>query len=236
MLPVDEPRRFTLRQRLVLRLVPWTANVLIRLIGRTLRLRLLLAPGATPNPPRERTIYCMWHQCVIAAAYPYRNRGMRVMVSRSFDGELIARTIEKLGYVPVRGSSSRGGAGALLALHDEVQRRAMAVFTADGPRGPRYVAKPGPVLLARNTGAPLVAFHVACERAWVMRSWDALVIPKPFSHAVVCIEAPITVPPDDNDAALQRSLAELERHLESAHSSAEQMIASGDFNSLPILV
>jgi lysophospholipid acyltransferase (LPLAT)-like uncharacterized protein len=219
----------------MLRLVPSAASVLIRLIGRTLRLRLLLAPGATPDPPQERTIYCMWHQCVIAATYPYRNRGMRIMVSRSFDGELIARTIEKRGYIPVRGSSSRGGAGALLALHDEVQQRAMAVFAADGPRGPRYVAKPGPVLLARNTGAPLVALHVACERAWVMRSWDALIIPKPFSRGVVCIGASITVPPDDNDAALERSLAELQCGLDSARASAEQMIASGDLNRLPLL-
>jgi len=216
-------------------LVPSTANLLIRLIGRTLRLRLLLAPGATQDPPRERTIYCMWHQCVIAAAYPYRNRDLRIVISRSFDGELIARTIKKLGYIPVRGSSSRGGAGALLALHDEVQQRAMAVFTADGPRGPRHVAKPGPVLLARNTGAPLVAFHVACERAWVLHSWDALMIPKPFSRGVVSVEAPITVPPDDQDGALPRSLMELQRRLDSARTSAEQKIGSRDLDSLPRL-
>jgi lysophospholipid acyltransferase (LPLAT)-like uncharacterized protein len=209
-------------------LVPSVANFLIRLIGRTLRLRLVLAPGATPDPPHERTIYCMWHQCVIAAAYQFRNRGMRILISRSFDGELIARTAKRLGYIPVRGSSSRGGAGALLALHDEIQKGAIAVFTADGPRGPRYVAKPGPVLLARNTGAPLVAFHVAIERAWIVRSWDALIIPKPFSHGVVFAQRPISVPPDANDEGQQKYLVELQRRLDSARDSAEKIIAPGE--------
>jgi lysophospholipid acyltransferase (LPLAT)-like uncharacterized protein len=229
----DEPRRYTLRQRLMLWLAPSAANLLIRLIGRTLRLRLALAPSATPDPPHDRTIYCMWHQCVLAAAYAYRNRGMRIMISRSFDGELIARTAKKLGYIPVRGSSSRGGAGALLALHDEVQQGAIAVFTADGPRGPRYVAKPGPVLLARNTGAPIVAFHVALERAWMLRSWDALIIPKPFSRGVIYAEAPLMVPANANDKALQECVAELQRRLDSSRTSAEKAVASKTFNSSP---
>src|SRR4051812_15057221 len=108
---------------------PALATLIVRLIGRTLRLQLVLAPLATADPPHDRTIYCMWHQCVLAAAYAYRSRGMRIMISRSFDGELIARFAEKMGYVPVRGSSSRGGAPALLALHDEIQKGAITVFT-----------------------------------------------------------------------------------------------------------
>jgi len=231
---VDEAaqRQYTFQQRLMLRLAPALAGFAIRLIGRTLRLRLVLAPGATPDPPHGRTIYCMWHQCVLAAADQYRDRAMRIMISRSFDGELIARFAQKLGYIPVRGSSSRGGAPALLALHDAIQKGAIAVFTADGPRGPRHVAKPGAVLLARNTGAPLVAFHIALEQAWVVASWDALIIPKPFSRGVVYAERSIRVPPDADGDALQQYVAELQQRLDTARISAEQIITPGNLASL----
>jgi lysophospholipid acyltransferase (LPLAT)-like uncharacterized protein len=84
------------------------------------------------------------------------------------------------------------------------------------------------VLLARNTGAPLVAFHVAMERAWIVRSWDALIIPKPFSHGVVFAQGPISVPPDANDEVQQKYLVELQRRLDSARDSAEKITAPGE--------
>ncbi len=92
------------------------------------------------------------------------------MVSRSFDGEFIARTIEKLGFVAVRGSSSRGGAAALLGLKAQLEFGNPVVFTIDGPRGPKYVAKPGPVLLARASGLPMAAFYVAIDDPWILNS------------------------------------------------------------------
>lgn len=155
------------------------------------------------------------------------------MISRSFDGELIACVTEKLGYVPVRGSSSRGGAGALLELHDALAKdKASAVFTVDGPRGPRYVVKPGAVLLARNTGSPIVAFHVALERAWVLRSWDALIIPKPFSRGVLRVEAPFTVPAGADDSVLQQYADELQARMDGAREAAEGALAAGDLDEL----
>ena len=86
------------------------------------------------------------------------------MTSLSFDGEFIARIIEKLGFRAVRGSSSRGAVGALLGMRREVEAGQAVAFTIDGPRGPKYVAKPGPVLLAQATGAPMAAFHIALSR------------------------------------------------------------------------
>ncbi|HZU21680.1 MAG TPA: lysophospholipid acyltransferase family protein [Terriglobales bacterium] len=217
-------RRHTFIQRLLLALVPWAANLAIRVIGPTLRLQLSLAPGSPAGPPHFPMIYCMWHRCVLASAYVFRNRALRVMISRSFDGELIARTVGRLGYVPVRGSSSRGGAGALLEFREQLKNGASVVFTADGPRGPRYVAKPGPVLLARDSGVPIIAFHVAIEDAWIVRSWDALIIPKPFSRGVIRAQAPIMVPADAEDGAPY--LAELQRRLEAARDEAERLVAS----------
>ncbi|MBV8208352.1 MAG: lysophospholipid acyltransferase family protein [Acidobacteria bacterium] len=225
-------RAFSLRQRALLCLVTWAGNVAIRLVGRTLRLRVSLAQGALANPPHNPSIYCMWHRCVVAAAYAYRNQALRVMISRSFDGEIIARLTQKLGYVPVRGSSSSGGAGALLELHDEIARGASAVFTVDGPRGPRYVAKPGAVRLSANTGAPIVAYHFALERAWILRSWDGLMIPKPFTRGVLRLEAPFSVPAGLDDSGILEYAAELQRRMDRAREVAEQIANSGKFEGL----
>jgi len=136
------------------------------------------------------------------------------MTSRSFDGEYIARIISRFEYVPVRGSSSRGGAGALLEMHQMLEQGRSAAFTIDGPRGPRYVAKPGPVLLARNTGVRIVPFYIALDRPWVLRSWDGFMIPRPFSRALVRVGKAIAVPPDANDDALARYHAEMQSALD----------------------
>src|SRR3954469_1893403 len=139
--PEVEARAFTLRQRFLL----WSASALgylaIRTIGPTLRLSVSLEEGAREHEPQHPSIYCFWHRCVFPATYCFRNHRIAVMTSRSFDGEYIARIIERAGYTAVRGSSSRGGAAALLGMHDVVEKGYSVAFTADGPRGPRYVAK-----------------------------------------------------------------------------------------------
>src|ERR1700678_890450 len=150
------------------------------------------------------------------------------MVSHSFDGEYIARTIEKLGFVAVRGSSSRAGATALLGLKSQLEQGNLVAFTIDGPRGPKYIAKPGPVLLSRASALPMTAFYVALSDAWVLNTWDALMIPKPFSKALVRFSAKIQVPADagaapgdadgdvKNDAKRHAQMAEFQRQLQAA--------------------
>jgi hypothetical protein len=164
------------------------------------------------EPHTRPAIYCFWHRCVFAGGYLWRNRGIRVLTSRSYDGEYIARVIEKLGYRAVRGSSSRGAVSALRELQRELEAGEFVAFTIDGPRGPKYVAKPGPIHLSRTTAAPIFCFYVAVERAWILKSWDAFILPKPFSrvHCYVC--SPFVVPEDgDHDAFRARMQAELER-------------------------
>ena len=184
---VLETQRFSLRQRLLLWLISWAGYLAISLIGPTLRYSISWEePPSPPHATYENpVIYSFWHRAVFAGAWLWRKAGAAVMVSRSFDGEYIARTIEKLGFVAVRGSSTRGGAPALLGLRTQLERGTPVVFTIDGPRGPKYVAKPGPVLLARASGLPMAAFYVALSNAWVLNTWDALMIPKPFSKALV---------------------------------------------------
>jgi lysophospholipid acyltransferase (LPLAT)-like uncharacterized protein len=156
-----ERRRFSLRQRLVLALVSFAGYWVIRVLGATLRVAWSeeddIPAGRIPRP----AIYSFWHQCIFPAAALFRGQRIAVMTSLSFDGEFIARIIEKLGFRAVRGSSSRGAVGALLGMRRQVEAGEAVAFTIDGPRGPKYVAKPGPVLLAQSTGAPMAAFHIA---------------------------------------------------------------------------
>jgi lysophospholipid acyltransferase (LPLAT)-like uncharacterized protein len=164
------------------------------------------------------------------------------MVSRSFDGEYIARTIEKLGFVAVRGSSSRGGSKALLGLKSQLEQGNLVAFTIDGPRGPKYVAKPGPVLLSRASALPMAAFYVALSDAWVLNTWDALMIPKPFSKALVRFSAKMRVPAEAanaEDAKLDAQMAEFHRQLQAALERvtrfAEEHVARVGSAEFPII-
>lgn len=155
----------------------------------------------------------------------YRNQGIAVMVSRSFDGEYIARIIERFGFIAVRGSSSRGGAEALLGMKTGLEQGAAVAFTIDGPRGPKYVAKPGPVRLARASGFPMCAFYVAPERPWVLNTWDRFMIPKPFSKVLVRASARIMVPSEATDEQLPAYQEQLQVALERVTKFAEENVS-----------
>jgi lysophospholipid acyltransferase (LPLAT)-like uncharacterized protein len=148
-----EPTGFSLRQRIVLWLVSKIGYLAIRLIGPTLRFTESIEDGGPEKTHIDPGIMVFWHRCVFPATFFYRKRGIAVMTSQSFDGEYIARIIERFGFSAPRGSSSRGGVRALLGMHKIIDQGLSVAFTIDGPRGPMYVAKPGPVLLARNTSS-----------------------------------------------------------------------------------
>ena len=216
-----EPR-FTLRQRLALWCISWAGYVLISLIGLTLRVEYSSEPGGVPEGefPPPLTIGPFWHRAVIPATWFFRSRGIAVMTSRSFDGEYIARIIERFGFLAVRGSSSRGGSGALLGMNRALAGGHIAAFTIDGPRGPRFVAKPGPVTLARMSGAPILCFYLACQRPWILRSWDAMMIPRPFSKVHVRWTKLIYVPPEANDEQMSDYQRQMQEALERARRDA----------------
>jgi lysophospholipid acyltransferase (LPLAT)-like uncharacterized protein len=218
-------REFTLRQRFTLFLISWTGYLAVRVIGSTLRYRVSLTDPTLDLSDLHKLICPFWHRCVLPATYFFRNRGFAVMTSRSFDGEYIARIIEGFGFKAVRGSSSRGGASALLQLHDIVNGGGIAAFTIDGPRGPRYVAKPGPILLAKNTGAAILPFYVGLENPWVLKSWDALMIPKPFSRALIRVGKKIYVPQNADEQIMKEKLAEMQRELEEVRDFAEAEVS-----------
>jgi len=239
--PAAEPRRFSLRQEILLWLISWAGYLAIALIGPTLRYSISWEePPSPPDATYEKpVIYSFWHRAVFAGAWLWRKAGAAVMVSRSFDGEYIARTIEKLGFVAVRGSSSRGGATALLGLKTQLEKGLPVVFTIDGPRGPKCVAKPGPVILARASALPMAAFYVALSDAWVLKTWDALMIPKPFSKALVRFSSKMRVPAESANAGPNAQVEEYHRQLQAALERvtrfAEEHVAQVGSPAFPIL-
>lgn len=213
---------FSLRQRVQLFLIAWAGYLFIRLVGPTLRWQVEQEAGARSDGRHaDMVIWCFWHRCVIPATWCFRQNNIAVMTSRSFDGEYIARIIRKFGYGAVRGSSSRGAVGALIGMRRELELGHPVAFTIDGPRGPRYVAKPGPVLLAKKTGVPIDCFYIAVERAWLLNSWDRMIIPKPFSRAVLHLSSPIYVPADADDAQMATLHRKMQETLEGCRERAE---------------
>jgi lysophospholipid acyltransferase (LPLAT)-like uncharacterized protein len=225
----EEPREphLSLLQRLKISVVSWLAAAMVRLIGRTLYMTVTFEEGSIAGLHKiSPGIYPFWHCCVLPSTWLFRNHGIGVLTSLSRDGEYIARVIRRFGFVPVRGSSSRGGQRGLLEMETMVKAGGAVAFTIDGPRGPRYVAKRGPVMLARLTGIPITAFYVATAKPWVLKTWDAMIIPRPFSRAYVRVAKSIYVPPDADDVVLEHHYAEMQAALERVTEFAEAQVSS----------
>jgi lysophospholipid acyltransferase (LPLAT)-like uncharacterized protein len=226
-------RRFTLRQRIVLRVIIAAGYWFIRLIGPTLRVCVTHEEGAQQSVDQRPLIVSFWHACMIPATYICRNIGVRVMSSNSYDGEYMGRIVRKFGFIPVKGSSSRNAVRALLGLRRSLEEGWTVAFTLDGPRGPRYKVKPGPVALARSSGVPLSMFHIAAERAWILNTWDRLMIPQPFSRVLVRFGQLIPVPPAASDQDLERYQQELQEGLDRVREFAEANVAKVGSTEFP---
>ena len=149
-------------------------------------------------------IIAVWHQrifLVISYAQRFKDFTPVAMISKSRDGELIADVARRLNFRPVRGSSSRGGREALAEMVAQLSTHPLAVHAVDGPQGPRGLVKAGIIRMAQLSGAPIIPVYISVDRAWVLRSWDRFLIPKPFSTVWVRWDEPIPVPAMlDNDA------------------------------------
>ena len=223
----DSSRRFSYSQRLAIAIVPRVVALLLRLLHRTLRYEVVVEPGAEPAIPPGLQVWCFWHRCLIPCACYFHHRFQpAVLISRSFDGELIARTIELLGFPTARGSSTRSGSRGLLALAKAVGRGNGAVFTADGPRGPVYKVKPGAVKLAQLTGYPIGIFYAHPRSAWLLKSWDRFMVPKPFSRVAISWGRQVHVPRIGDPAILEAKRLEVEEALERARLNAERHFRS----------
>lgn len=232
-LPAIDPRRYTLRQRITLRLIIWLGYSIIRLIGPTLRVAVSYEEGAQKTLDQRPLVASFWHSCMIPATYIFRDMGIRVMSSNSYDGEYMGRIIHKFGFVAVKGSSSRNAVRALLGLRRALEEGWTVAFTLDGPRGPRHKVKPGPVALARSSGLALTCFHAAVDRAWVLNTWDRLMIPMPFSRVLVRVAKLIPVPQDATDEDLERYTGELQASLDRVCEFAEANVKRAGTGEFP---
>jgi lysophospholipid acyltransferase (LPLAT)-like uncharacterized protein len=167
-----------------------------------------------------------WHGRILPATYYFRRRGIVVITSENFDGEWIARIIERFGYGTARGSTSRGGRRALLQLTRAMAAGRAAGFTVDGPRGPARVAQAGAIWLAQATGNPVLPFHLEADRHWSLRSWDRTQIPKPFSTVALAVGEPIDVPAHADRQALEQTRQILEARLRALEARAGEMLKS----------
>ena len=202
--------------------------VLVRLLGATWRVdRRGLAGFDSAIARGERCIFAFWHARLLPLAWTHRGRGAAVLVSRHRDGELIARIVERLGYVTARGSSTRGGEEGVMEMLRQAERGKLLGITPDGPRGPALTLKPGIVYLASRSGLPIVPVAAAARRSWKLRSWDGFRVPRPFTRVVVAYGEPIAIPPGLEGAALESWRARVEEalatHTESVRVRAEEI-------------
>jgi lysophospholipid acyltransferase (LPLAT)-like uncharacterized protein len=178
----------------------------------------------------RQPILACWHGRILTGLYYFRQRGIVALASQNFDGEWIARILERFGYTTARGSTSRGGARALVQLRRELAAGHGVAITVDGPRGPARLAQAGAVWLAGATGQPILPFHLEADRSWTTKSWDRTQIPKPFSSVAVVLGEPIDVPAAGEsgvpDGTIERVRTELERALESLETRARRVLGS----------
>jgi len=174
----------------------------------------------------RRPIMAFWHGRVFGATYFFRGRGIVVMISENFDGEWIARIIERFGFLTSRGSTSRGGRRALLQLKRAMDQGRPSGFAVDGPRGPARKVQPGAVWLAKLTGSPVVPFHMEASSYWSLNSWDRTQIPRPFSTVALTVGPPIDVPENADETALELKRVELEESLFALERRASALLAN----------
>jgi lysophospholipid acyltransferase (LPLAT)-like uncharacterized protein len=172
----------------------------------------------------HQPIMAFWHGRILPATIYFKRRGIVVMTSENFDGEWIAGIIERFGYHAARGSTSRGGAKALVQMKHDMEAGKPTGFTVDGPRGPAKVAQPGAVWLSKVTGNPVLPFHLEANRHWTVNSWDRTQIPKPFSTVALLVGPPFVVPNDVDDDGIEAARRRLEEELQKLERRALELL------------
>lgn len=208
------------------RVIPGLVTPLMKTLASTWRLECVgmerfddaVAAGTPP-------IIACWHQVVLPGTIFWRDRGIVILASENFDGEWITRTLGHFGFTAARGSSSRGGARALIVLVRSMRAGHGVAITVDGPRGPARRAQPGALWLARQTGYPILPFHITASSAWHLGSWDHGLIPRPRSRVVMVVGEPFHVAPDADDEALEQRRRDLEAALEEVEARASRLVA-----------
>lgn len=218
----SRPRPLSSFRRAQIPIISGAAYAFARVTGPTLRYEVLGWKNIERvHGQNRRCVYSFWHQTIFLAMWWWRHRGVVAMTSGNFDGQILGSALKRLGFDTTFGSSSRGGLRGLSVLAKRLEQGHDVAFAADGPRGPRYMAKPGPVILARRSGCPIVGFHLFAEHAHIFeKAWDLFQLPRPFSRVVLVIGSPIEVPDETGRDLIERKQADLQGSLERARDTA----------------
>jgi lysophospholipid acyltransferase (LPLAT)-like uncharacterized protein len=193
-----------------LKIVKILGVIIVKILGHTWKFSLMT------KAPEKQVIYCFWHRNILPLMYLHRNHDIAVMISQSQDGELIAEACRDFGYVPVRGSSRRGGSKALREMISVAKSYTIGI-TPDGPKGPAGKIKEGLVFLAKASGLPVVLAAVQVKREIVFSSWDRFRLPLPFTRIRVSYSEPILLKrEEDSDeivTKLEKKMKALERDI-----------------------
>jgi lysophospholipid acyltransferase (LPLAT)-like uncharacterized protein len=176
----------------------------------------------------ERCIFAFWHARLLPLVYTHRRRSVAILISQHRDGELIARTIGRLGFLTGRGSSTRGGEEGIRAMLRHAEDHRLLGISPDGPRGPAEQVKPGLVYLASRTGFPVIPVASAAASAWRLRSWDGFRIPRPFARVVVAYGPPITVPARITEDDVEAWRVRIEAGLRELTAEADRVATGSD--------
>jgi hypothetical protein len=206
MLKSSDHIRFRWYDPIMLRIIPPLAALLIKLL--MLSCRVVKVEGLDRERDAllrsgGRALYAAWHQRMSYLSHYFGSRHLTIMVSRSRDGEYASRTAAWLGFKNIRGSSSRGGLGAVKEIVKKVGEGEACGILADGPQGPARVAKLGSMVIARKAEAPLIALLWGADRCWIFNSWDRYLVPKPFARMVIFFSEPVWIPPSAKGKQLE---------------------------------
>jgi len=212
----------TFMERIKISIISWLASWLVRLWFGTVRVEIInrkvYDEYILKNKDKGNIVVASWHRHAVFFFYFFRNIKNGVgMVSRSKDGEIVARVGKRFGYDFVRGSSSKGGGEALLAMIDYMNKGGATRFcgtAVDGPRGPARILKKGMLVLVKETGAYFIP--IACSGTKVItfhKAWDKTIIPYPFSKIVMEFAAPLIIPKDISEEELENLRIRTEKTL-----------------------
>ncbi|EQB64066.1 MAG: hypothetical protein RBG1_1C00001G1645 [candidate division Zixibacteria bacterium RBG-1] len=212
----------TLKDNFLVWLVSWLGPALVWLLGKTLRISWRgLENLQEVRKSGQRVIYALWHGRLLILTFAHRWQKVHVLISQHRDGEFIARTVQKLGFVPIRGSTTRGGTQAIFQMVSKIQDGYDLAITTDGPKGPPHKVQSGAIYIAQRSGLPIMPISSSAQKAWRLKSWDSFLIPKPFSKTVIILGKPIYVKKESTDEELSGKIYELEKQLSELTTQAD---------------
>ena len=197
----------------------------LKIVSSTYRIRVV-------NPEIEQNvlkggqvpIYASWHQRFFAGiTFFAKRKPISIMISQSKDGDFISKIVNRLGWTPVRGSSSRGGKKALRELKTLSKKGYKIAHIVDGPRGPLGVVKPGLLIISKVSEIPILPTITSSEKKWVFRSWDRFIVPKPFSRVIIRFGDAINIPKNLQGPAFENKRSSIEETLKKLYRETDSL-------------